>query len=130
MAKLLRVEVEQSANIQEGERPPAVVCGHPGVGVAIEFALDRCRSITKLSQVAPRLRQDASGQFLFGLRDSEILGGVHIVDRLVSLVFKKPRTPHFRESQIFCPRRDKGCQNRETHLIWQSASKTKKPPRR
>jgi hypothetical protein len=55
----------------------------------------------KPAQVPSGLAQDAGGYFGFCLRDSEIFVGVHVFDWLVSSLFKKSRTPHFREFQIF-----------------------------
>ena len=93
-------EVEQFANVEERKRPATIVGDDPNIGIEVEFAFDgSLRHGSVADPAGPG--QDAGGQFAFCFRDSVFFGGVHVFDLLVSFLFKKSRTPHFREFQIF-----------------------------
>ena len=67
------------------------------MGIEIEFALDRSGGAVEAPQIPTGLAQDSGGEMALGIGEMVILRSVHVFDRLVSSLFKKFRTPHFRE---------------------------------
>ncbi|PYJ08621.1 MAG: hypothetical protein DMF06_12345 [Verrucomicrobia bacterium] len=110
-ADILGREVEQFANVPERKRPAAALGNHPIMGIAVEFAFNSPGCAMKAAQVPTGLGQDARGQVALCVGEMGFSRGVHVFDGLVSLVFKKFRTPHFRKFQISFRRQILGRRN-------------------
>ena len=58
-----RREVEQLANVEEGERPESIIRCEPAVGIEIKFSVNRASRAMEPMQILPGLLENSGGQF-------------------------------------------------------------------